>query len=460
MSIDARISARRRSAPATVADALHPLTARLFRGGPPVRFVFWDGSSLGPEDGPGNVLVRSPEALKHLLWAPGELGLARAFVLGTIDLEARGAPSPLGSPPGGDELISVLRALHEAMQRRSSPGPSILIPLLAVARRFGLVSPPPAPPSVEVRLSSPWHPRSIHTKQRDAEAIHHHYDIGNEFYELVLGPPMTYSCARFERPDASLEEAQASKHDLVCKKLGLSEWASKHLHRAARLLDVGCGWGSMAIHAAQRYGAEVIGVTLSTPQAMLARKRVAEAGVGDRVEIRVQDYRDLDGSSFDAISSIGMFEHVGERRMAEYFDALFGLLGREGRLLNHAISSVGGSKMRGRTFINRYVFPDGELIDVADVVRAMERSGLEVRDVESLREHYARTLRRWVENLERRWDEAVSLVGLERARVWRLYMSASVNAFDDGGIAIHQVLGVKPGPGGSSGMPATRAGWT
>jgi cyclopropane-fatty-acyl-phospholipid synthase len=465
MSIDARSSSGHRGATTTVADGLRPLVARLFGGRLPIRLVFWDGSSLSPEGdengvaGLGDLVVRSPEALRHLLWAPGELGLARAFVLGSIDLEVPGAPQPLGSTPGSDELVPVLRALHEGMHRRLPPGPAMLLLLAAVARRFDLLSRPPAPPGAEVRVSSPRRPRSIHTKQRDAEAIRHHYDIGNEFYELVLGPAMTYSCARFERPDAPLEEAQASKHDLVCRKLGLADWGSRHPDRPPKLLDVGCGWGSMAIHAAERYGAEVLGVTLSTAQATLARKRVADAGVADRVEIRVQDYRDLGGSTFDAISSIGMFEHVGERRMAEYFRTMFGLLRPEGRFLNHAISSVGTSKMRGRTFINRYVFPDGELIDVADVVRGMERAGFEVRDVESLREHYARTLRHWIANLERHWEEAVSLVGVERARVWRLYMSASVNGFEDGGIAIHQVLGVRPGPGGSSGMPPTRAGW-
>jgi cyclopropane-fatty-acyl-phospholipid synthase len=283
--------------------------------------------------------------------------------------------------------------------------------------------------------------------------ISHHYDISNEFYRLILGPSMTYSCARFVEASTTLETAQQSKHDLVCRKLGL------HEHRGARLLDVGCGWGSLALHAARHYGANVVGITLSTAQADLARTSVKEAGLDDQIEIRVQDYRDLRDERFDAISSIGMFEHVGTERTAEYFATLSALLNDTGRLLNHAISSVGGSRMARNSFIGRYVFPDGELIDVGQVVLAMERAGFEIRDVESLREHYARTLQAWVKNLEDNWDAAVNEVGVQRARVWHLYMAASANSFEDGGISIHQVLGVKSAPDGRSGMPSTRNTW-
>jgi cyclopropane-fatty-acyl-phospholipid synthase len=251
----------------------------------------------------------------------------------------------------------------------------------------------------------------------------------------------------------SLEEAQRSKHDLICRKLGLDE------RPGARLLDVGCGWGSMAIHAAKNYAARVVAVTLSRPQVEFARERVREAGLEGSVEIRLQDYRDLGDETFDAISSIGMFEHVGTKRMDEYFSVLFSLLAPTARLLNHAISTPGGSRMHGRSFMNRYVFPDGELVDLADAVGAMERAGFEVRDVESLREHYSGTLHAWLTNLESSWDEAVALVGEPRARVWRLYMAGSANGFDDGGIAVHQVLGVVPAQGGASGMPRARTGW-
>ena len=215
----------------------------------------------------------------------------------------------------------------------------------------------------------------------------------------------------------------------------------------------------MAIHAAETYEANVVGVTLSPAQASLARHRALEAGVEGRIQIRLEDYRDLRGQRYDAISSIGMFEHVGAKNMNGYFETLHALLKPGGRLLNHPISRPGGSKIRGPTFMNRYVFPDGELIDVADVVRAMERAGFEVRDVESLREHYAETLRAWVSNLEKHWDDAVKLVGERRVRIWQLYMAASANGFDDGGLAIHQVLGVRPRNSGASGMPRTRSDW-
>jgi cyclopropane-fatty-acyl-phospholipid synthase len=226
-----------------------------------------------------------------------------------------------------------------------------------------------------------------------------------------------------------------------------------------RLLDVGCGWGSMALHAAANYDASVVGITLSREQASLARRRVAAAGLDDRVEIRVQDYRDLGGERFDAISSIGMFEHVGKARTAQYFETLRAVLVPGGRLLNHAISEPGGSKLGRWSFFGRYVFPDGELLDVGDSVLAMERAGFECRDVESLREHYALTLRAWVANLESNWDAAVAEAGLARARIWRLYMAGSVNGFEDGGIGVHQVLGVVPAAGGASRMPPTRESW-
>ncbi|MDA8292021.1 MAG: cyclopropane-fatty-acyl-phospholipid synthase [Actinomycetota bacterium] len=421
-------------APQGVARRVAGVLEALLGGDPPVRFLFWDGSALGPDDVPGAVVVRSSRALARLLWAPGELGIARAYVAGDVDLE--------GSP---FELVARLGA-----RTRGTPhvGPRALAETVAAAVGLGALSLPPRPPDVEVRLSG-----VLHSLRRDASAVRHHYDVGNEFYELVLGPSMTYSCARFVTGSTSLEEAQRAKHDLVCRKLGLAE------RPGSRLLDVGCGWGSMALHAAERYGAHVLAVTVSPEQATYARRRVAQAGVGGRVEVRLCDYRELRGETFDAVSSIGMFEHVGTKRMGEYFATLRSLLAPRGRMLNHAISKAGGSRMHGRSFMNRYVFPDGELVDVAAVTAAMEGAGFEVRDVESLREHYSETLRAWVANLERSWDEAVRLVGEERARVWRLYMSGSAVNFDVGGIALHQVLGVVPDRDGSSGMARTRAGF-
>ncbi len=419
----------------SAADALAPLLKALVGATVPVRFQFWDGSSVGPADGLGTLEIRSPDALRRIMWAPGELGVARAFVTGDITVDG--------------DLYGLLRVLHQA-----SPGDLRYVGLRSVptairaARRLGALGPPLPVPPEECRPSG-----RLHSKRRDAEVISHHYDVGNSFYRLVLGPSMTYSCARFVTPESTLEDAQAAKYELICRKLGLDKAPG------SRLLDVGCGWGSMAMHAARHHQARVVGVALSRQQVDEARRRVEAAGLDGQVEIRMQDYRDLHGEQFDAISSIGMFEHVGTSRMGRYFETLRGLLVPTGRLLNHAISTPGGSKLGPRSFVGRYVFPDGELLDVAEVIRAMQEHGFEVRDVESLREHYSRTLHHWVANLEGSWDEAVSLVGLGRANIWRLYMAASANGFDDGGLAIHQVLGVVPDADGTSGMPRTRAGW-
>jgi cyclopropane-fatty-acyl-phospholipid synthase len=403
-------------------------------GRAPVHFGFWDGSGWGPNDGVASIRLRTADALRRLLWSPGELGLARAFVAGDIDIEGDLFGAIQALRPAGKNLRAGLRSLPRTA---------------AIARRLGAMGRPLPPPPEEA------HPRGRrHSAARDAQVVGHHYDVGNDFYRLVLGPSMTYSCARFADPAMSLTEAQASKHDLVCHKLGL------HERPGMRLLDVGCGWGSMALHAAGRYDASVVGVTISREQLESARRRVDEAGLADRVEIRLQDYRDLIGERFDAISSIGMSEHVGKDRIREYFSTLSSLLTPQGRLLNHAISSVGGSKLGRHTFMYRYVFPDGELLDVGDTVLAMQDAGFEVRDVESLREHYAVTLRQWVANLEEHWDAAVALVGVGRARVWRLYMAASAVGFEDGGLALHQVLGVVPGTSGATGMPHTRDGWS
>ncbi|MBU3064386.1 cyclopropane-fatty-acyl-phospholipid synthase family protein [Nocardia sp. NEAU-G5] len=438
---------------ATVAEACHPLIRAMLGPAPAIGFEFWDGSTIRPEgDFPGTLRVLSRDALRHLVWAPGELGFGRAYVSGSVDLDG--------------DIFETVRALRSTAPRSTDITPASVRRALATtrdavgaARELGALGRRPPVPPEEAR------PRRgrLHTRGRDAAAISHHYDVGNDFYRLVLGPSMTYSCGRFAAPGdldrhganpaVDLTGAQAAKHDLICRKLGLGE------RSGMRLLDVGCGWGSMAMHAASVYGARVVGVTISRAQAELARKRVAEAGLSDSVEIRLSDYRELRGERFDAISSIGMFEHVGTKRTAEYFDTLRALLDPRGRLLNHAISAAGGSVIGGRSFVGRYVFPDGELIDVGRVVLAMERAGFEVRDVESLREHYALTLRRWVANLEENWDRAVSLAGAGRARVWRLYMAASAVGFQDGELGLHQVLGVVPGERGDADLPGTRRPW-
>ena len=413
------------------ADVLSPLL-NVLAPNIAVRIELWDGTVAGELDGP-TVRLRSPDALRHLLWAPGELGLGRAYVAGDIDIDG--------------DIFATIRALRPAGAQLRF-GPRQLAAVALAAQRMGAIGRRPPPPPEEARPNG-----MRHSIRRDAQAIGHHYDVGNNFYRIVLGASMTYSCARFADPGMTLVEAQTAKHDLVCRKLGL------HERPGMQLLDVGCGWGSLAIHAATRYGAHAVGITISREQRDLAQWRVNEAGAADLVEIRLQDYRDVKGERFDAISSIGMSEHVGSSRVDGYFSGLAGLLTPRGRLLNHAISSIGGSKLGGRTFMGRYVFPDGELLDVADTVAAMQRAGLEVRDVESLREHYALTLRQWVANLEDGWDDAVSLVGEGRARVWRLYMVASAVGFEDGGIAIHQALGVACDANGVSGMPTSRDGW-
>lgn len=422
-----------RRADGGAATAVEPLLIHFFGGPPPVRFEFWDDSSIGPQ-GADAVLVRSPDAVRRLLWSPGELGLARSFVVGDLAFDG--------------DIFEILVRLHAAAPARIRSGSQLPFQALRAAYRLGALGPPLPPPPEEAA------PRGrLHSRARDAHSVQHHYDVSNDFYALVLGPSMTYSCARFAPGVESLEEAQESKHELICRKLGLPG------HPNLRVLDVGCGWGTFALHAARHHGVRVVGVTLSPAQAMLAQDRVTAAGLGDLVEIRLQDYRDVRDDPFDAVASVGMFEHVGSANSTAYFTAMRRLLRPRGRLLNHAISSVGGSRIGPRSFIGRYVFPDGELIDVGRVIGLMQRAGFEVRDLESLREHYSRTLHAWVRNLEEHWEAARTEVGERRARVWQLYMAASANGFDDGGISVHQVLGVVPGAGGESGMPRTRLGW-
>jgi cyclopropane-fatty-acyl-phospholipid synthase len=425
----------------SAATVVQPLLDAVLGGRTPIPIRFWDGSRLGPADGIGEIAFTSPDAMRRILWAPGELGFARAYIVG--EMEVRG-PMP-----------EVLRAMQNGTPEVISARLAAAPVLIRTARRLDAIGKPlPAPPEEATPTGR------LHSIRRDRHVIGHHYDVGNRFYEIVLGPSMTYSCARFVNDDMTLAEAQSAKHELVCRKLGLSEISAlSGGSRRPRLLDVGCGWGELAIHAATHHGAEVVGVTISAQQAEYARLRVAEAGVDDRVEIRLEDYREVGDGPFDAISSIGMAEHVGKRNMTRYFEALVSLLRPGGRLMNHAIAFVGGSRVSSSSFIGRYVFPDGELLDLADTVRCMQAAGFEVRDVENLREHYALTLRRWVHNLEENWDAVVAEVGERRARVWLLYMSGSINGFDDGRLQLQQTVGVKPHDDGRSGMPRTRVDW-
>ncbi|SCF88056.1 cyclopropane-fatty-acyl-phospholipid synthase family protein [Streptomyces sp. Ncost-T10-10d] len=429
-----------------MADAALRLTAlaeELLGERLPVRIRAWDGSESGPPGAPV-LVIHSRRALRRLLWKPGELGLARAWVAGELDIE-------------GDlyETLDLMASLiwDRGVEAKDSVHPVRDPKVRAFAKGLlQLAGPwlPPPPPPEEVRRRT----GTLHTKRRDKEAISHHYDVGNDFYELVLGPSMVYSCAYWE-DDGNLEDAQRDKLDLVCRKLALKE--------GDRLLDVGCGWGSMAIHAAREYGARVTGVTLSVEQAAYARKRIAEEGLTDRIEIRVQDYRDVRDGPYDAISSIGMAEHVGSVRFREYADDLYALLKPGGRLLNHQIArrpEKDESAYHVDEFIDAYVFPDGELAPVGRTVTTLEEAGFEARDVESIREHYALTLRSWVTNLEKNWDRAVRMTSPGRARVWRLYMAASALSFEHNKIGVNQILVVRPAEGGSSRMPLRARDWT
>jgi cyclopropane-fatty-acyl-phospholipid synthase len=403
----------------------------------PVAVRAYDGSVLGPEDARTALVVRSPDALRRIVTAPNELGFGRAYVAGDLEVE-------------GDifDVISVAAHVEQLNLR-----PKQVLAALQLVGVSGLKPLPPPPEEARLRGRR-------HSKARDAAAIAHHYDVSNDFYRIVLGPSLTYSCAVWSDTTTTLEDAQAAKHELICRKLALEP--------GMRLLDVGCGWGSMLFHAAQHHGVQAVGVTLSRAQADDARKQVAELGLDDRVEVRFADFRDVDDGPYDCISSIGMFEHVGLEELDNYFRRCHALLRPQGRLLNHGISRPGHARRKthrwwsppwlGWNFTDRYVFPDGELHEIGDVVSTMQAAGFEVRHLESLREHYALTLRRWVANLEAQWDEAVRLVGEGRARVWRLYMAAAAVGFEHDDSQIHQVLGVAT-VDGASGMPL-RPGFT
>ncbi|HWJ60494.1 MAG TPA: cyclopropane-fatty-acyl-phospholipid synthase family protein [Acidimicrobiales bacterium] len=429
--------ARSSTRPTPVADELAPLVRAVLGPDPRIAVRAWDGSRIGPPDASVTIELHSAVALQHLLWSPGELGLARAHVSGALDVDGDvfdllALRSQLGRP---DEDVSLRLTRRERLR------------LLGTLRRLGLLGRRPPIPDEESRPHG-----QLHTRRRDAEAIAHHYDVSNDFYRLVLGPSMTYSCAYWYEDGLTLEAAQEAKYELISRKLGLGP--------GMRLLDVGCGWGSMAMHAALHHGAKVVGITISEAQAQLAQARVDAAGLARQVEIRIQDYRDITDGPFDAISSIGMFEHVGEDQMAEYLVDLHALVRPGGRVLNHAISRPNPDDRSGvspRSFMGRYVFPDAALLEVGTVVSAMQRVGLEVRDVHSLREHYTLTLRAWVTNLEGAWDEAQRLVGPGRARVWRLYLAGCAIGFEENRTAIHQVLAVRTREDGAAGVPATRS---
>jgi len=415
----------------TIADAFSSLLV----GDLPFRFTAYDGSSAGPVDAPYGLNLRNERGLSYLLTAPGDLGLARAYVMGDLELE--------GAHPG--DPYSALMFV-----KGSSTGLKFRVPspveVLNILRTVGVshLKPPPVPTQEHLPRWRRMVEGFMHSPERDAEAIHHHYDVSNRFYEMVLGPSMTYTCACFPTEDASLEEAQAHKYDLVCRKLDLQP--------GQRLLDVGCGWGGMVRHAVKNYGVTALGVTLSQEQAAWAQHKIKEEGIDDRAEVRHLDYREVTEDNFDAVSSIGLTEHIGVGNYASYFSFLRDRLRPQGRLLNHSITRPHNQDTRTGAFIDRYVFPDGELTGSGRMIAELQDAGMEVQHEENLRPHYAKTLAGWNKNLVDNWDECVAEVGIGTARVWGLYMAGSRMGFDTNEIQLHQILATKT-EDGVSGYP-------
>jgi cyclopropane-fatty-acyl-phospholipid synthase len=382
----------------------------------------WDGTELGPDDG-WRVVLEHPASLRSLLLPPTDLNAGEAYVFGDVDVEG--------------SMVTALRSVRRLREVALSKADR-----LRLARSLRRL---PRPSRHDGRRR--FRPRGrVHSTRRDAAAVRFHYDVGNDFYRLFLDEGLVYSCAYFDDADRDaplrddqLNRAQRRKLDLICRKL--------HLQPGERLLDIGCGWGSLVLHAAERYGVKALGVTLSPPQAELAAERAAAAGLSDRVEIRVLDYREVEGT-FDAIASVGMFEHVGSEQLAAYFERVFALTGPGGRFLNHGITTGQRGVVRElsadrNSFLGRYVFPDGALAPAHLAVRLMEESGFELLDVEQLRPHYARTLRHWVDRLERHSADAERLVGAVTYRIWRAYMAGSAVGFETGDLGVVQVLGSK-----------------
>ncbi|MBE9373828.1 class I SAM-dependent methyltransferase [Saccharopolyspora sp. HNM0983] len=393
----------------------------------PVGLTAWDGSEEGPEQGP-RVLLRNRRALRHLLWQPGELGLARAFVSG--DLDVRG------------DLTEALRRCW-AVARAQDRGPLRLRGrhwgrLARAALRLGALGPRPPVPPGEARPSG-----RLHSRGRDRSVIAHHYDAGNAFYELLLDPQMAYSCGYFTAPDDDLEQAQDAKLDLICRKLALQP--------GMRLLDVGCGWGSLVLYAARRHGVRATAVTLSAEQADYLRRCAAELGLQEQVQVLHQDYRAIGGEPFDAVASVEMGEHVGADNYPRYAATLHRMLRPGGRLLIQQMSRAGNAP-GGGAFIESYIAPDMTMVPIGSTLDLLESAGLEVRDVEAMREHYVRTVRAWLAALQENWSAAVALMGEQQARVWWLYLAGGALAFEENRMGVHQVVAVRPDATGASGM--------
>ena len=404
----------------------------------PLRFTAYDGSAAGPEDSPYGIHLATERGLNYILTAPGDLGFGRAYVAGDLEV--------IGAPPGDPYEVFKLIA-NKLSFRRPSP-----VEALSLVRSLGISHlRPPTPPAQEApsRLRRTFEGLR-HSLGRDAEAIHHHYDVSNAFYEMVLGPSMTYTCAVFPTEDATLEEAQTHKYDLVARKLDLQG--------GQRLLDLGCGWGGMVRHAAREYGVHAIGVTLSREQASWAQEKIKEEGLDHLAEVRFMDYRHVEETDFDAISSIGLTEHVGVKNYPSYFGFIRDRLRPQGRLLNHCITRPHNQRTETGAFIDRYVFPDGELTGVGKIITEVQDAGLEVMHAENFRLHYAKTCAAWGQNLVDNWDACVAEVGEGTARVWGIYMAGSRMGFELNQIELDHVLAVKTGEDGVDGFPL-RSTW-
>jgi cyclopropane-fatty-acyl-phospholipid synthase len=403
----------------SISEALTTVTP----GGLPFRFTAYDGSATGPEDSPIHMHLASERGLSYVLTAPGDLGMVRAYVMGDLEITGSHPANPYGL------MQMMLNQLHF---ERPTPSEA-----LRIVRGLGWshLKPPPPPPQEHLPKWRRTFEGLRHSRTRDRAAIHHHYDVSNAFYELILGPSMTYTCAVYPSLDATLEQAQAEKYDLVARKLDLRP--------GQRLLDVGCGWGGMVRHAAREYGVKALGVTLSSAQAEWATEAIKREGLEDLAEVRFLDYRDVAERDFDAISSIGLTEHIGVRNYPSYFGFLLDRLKPGGRLLNHSITRPDNRYRSTGAFIDRYIFPDGELIGSGRIIAEAQDAGFEVRHEENLREHYALTLAAWSENLLAHWDEAVAEVGYPTAKIWGLYLAACRVGFERNSTQLHQILAVK-----------------
>ena len=417
-----------------VADKLATLITGLLGADLPVRIRAWDGSQAGPADAP-LLQLNSRRALRRLLWEPNELGLAQAYITGDLDV-----------PGGARELADGLRRVWQHARATGATQPALSprqkLAAAVLVARLGAIGRRPAAPASQVRIDG-----ALHSRTRDKAAIAHHYDLSNEFYSFILDESMAYSCGYYPTADTTLVQAQKAKLDLICRKLGLEP--------GMRLLDVGCGWGSLSLHAAEHFGVRVLGVTISQQQYEFITKRIAQKNLGDRVEVRVQDYRAVQEKPFDAVSSIEMGEHVGEHNYPVYVDTLFSHLTPTGRLLLQLMSRRADSAPGGGAFIESYIAPDMHMRPLSETLGFIERAGFEVRDVQALREHYVRTVDDWLDTFEGHYQDAVAMVGEEVARVWRLYLVGGGLSFDEGRMGVDQILAVRPSAAGASGMPAT-----